>query len=102
MKMNSKALVIATVGVIWLIVFMTLLTEISASFKALLVQFAGHHWIGKSLIAVIVFAGTYFLCQRMKESESEDVLRGAYLVVGSVVLGGLIIFSFFLWSFLVG
>lgn len=100
MKMNSKALIIATVGVIWLIVGMTLLTELSVPFKDLLVRFAGHHWVGKSLVAVIAFSGIYLLSQ--DKEESADVLKGAYAVVGSVVLGGLIIFSFFLYSFVAG
>lgn len=100
MKLNSKALIISTVGVLWLIVGMTLLGEVSEPFKSFLVQFAGHHWVGKGGIAVAAFFALYVLFKKSKESE--DILRGASLVVGSTVLGGLIIFLFFLQHFLKG
>ena len=100
MRSNSTALIRATIGVIWLVVGMALLTELSAPFKAFLTQFVGHHWTAKSIIAAVAFVVLYFIFK--KENESERVLRDVWYVVGSVVLGGLIIFSFFLWQFLKG
>src|SRR3990167_11408383 len=99
MKINSKALVSATVGMVWFLVGMTLLTELSVSFKAMLVQLSGHHWVGKSLGSVIFFAVVYFVLN--KTEEPDDISRGIYTVMGSVFVGGLIIFSFFLFHFLV-
>ena len=52
------------------------------------------------LLAAVAFVVLYFIFK--KENESERVLRDVWYVVGSVVLGGLIIFSFFLWQFLKG
>ncbi|MBI2004967.1 hypothetical protein HYS79_02290 [Patescibacteria group bacterium] len=100
MKLNSKALITSTIGVIWLIVGMTLLGEVSGPFKSFLVQLAGHHWVGKSGIAVVVFIALYLALGKSKESE--DILRGALLVALSIILGGLIIFVFFLQHFLRG
>ncbi len=97
MKPNSKALITSTIGVIWLIVGMTLLGEVSEPFKSFLVQLAGHHWVGKGGIAVVAFVALYLALKKSKESE--DILRGALIVVGSVILGGLIIFLFFLQHF---
>lgn len=98
MKINSKALILATLGMVWLLVIMTILTEISVSFKALLVQLFGHHWVGKSVVSILFFAGAYFLSRKMEESA--DISRGIYVVLGSIFAGGLIIFSFFLFHFL--
>ena len=97
MNINATALLRSTVAVMWLIVGMTLVTEVSPAFKAFLVQLAGHHWIGKSLIAVAALVVFYVLFR--KSRESKGVLGGVLLVIGSVVLGGLSIFSFFLWNF---
>ena len=97
MRLNSTALLRSTIGVIWLIVAMTLLTEVSAEFKSFLIQLAGHHWIGKSILAAATFVMFYFLFRKSKESK--NILGGVFLVVGSVILGGFIIFSFFFWHF---
>jgi len=100
MMPNSKALVRATVGVIWLVVVMTIAAELSEPFKALLAGTFTHHWIGKSVISVVAFVVFYAIFSRARESD--NVSRGAWQVVWSVVLGGLIIFSFFLWHFISG
>ena len=100
MKMNSTALIYATTGTIWVIIALTLAAELSAPFKGLLVQLAGHHWVGKSVAAVAIFSVLYALCRRMRESQ--NTLQGAALVIASAVLGGIIIFSFFVWHFIKG
>ena len=100
MMPNSKALVRATVGVIWLVVVMTIAAELSEPFKALLAGTFTHHWIGKSIISVIAFVVLYIIFSRARESD--NVSRDAWKVVWSVVLGGLAIFSFFLWHFISG
>ncbi|OGD24180.1 hypothetical protein A2Z10_00730 [Candidatus Azambacteria bacterium RBG_16_47_10] len=100
MKINSKAILYSTVGVIWFVVVTAIGTEISASFKSLLVGLTGHHWTAKSILAVVVFIVLYILFR--KSDESADILKGVYYVLGSVVLGGIMIFSFFLWHFING
>lgn len=97
MRLNGKAFIWSTIVVIWIIVAMTIMVEISAPFKAFLVQFAGHHWIGKSIISAAAFVATYLLFR--KSDESGDLLKSVFLAVGSVILGGCVIFSFFLWHF---
>ena len=97
---NSKALVRATIGVVWLVVAMTIAAELSALFKSLLAETFTHHWIGKSIISVIAFVLFYTLFSRARESD--DASRGAWAVAWSVVLGGLTIFLFYLWHFING
>jgi hypothetical protein len=97
MKLHSTALIRSTIAVIWLIVGMTLLSEVSASFKAFLTQVGSHHWIGKGILATATFVVLYLLFRKF--GESKGIFGGTLLVVGSVVLGGLIIFGFFIWNF---
>lgn len=85
--------------VVWLIVVMTILTEISASFKEFLTQLAGHHWTAKSLISVFVFI-LLSLILRNSSEDSGAILKSITILLGSVVLAGLIIFSYFTWGFL--
>lgn len=100
MKLNSTALIRSTALVVWLIVAMTLLSEVSEPFKSFLTQFAGHHWTGKSIIAAFALVVFYLLL--LKSEESKEILRGTLSVVGSVILGGLVIFFFFLQLFVNG
>ena len=100
MRPNTTALARATSGVAWLVVFMTLAAELSAPFKAFLAGLVGHHWVAKSLIAAVAFVVFYFLFRKARESESP--LGSVVFAVVSVVFGGLIIFSFYLWHFLFG
>jgi hypothetical protein len=97
MKLNSTALIRSTIATVWLVVGMTLLSEVSAPFKSFLVMVGTHHWIGKSILAAIAFVLCYLLFRKSEESQS--ILKGALFVVGSVVLGGLVIFGFFVLHF---
>ncbi|OGG78483.1 hypothetical protein A3A36_01595 [Candidatus Kaiserbacteria bacterium RIFCSPLOWO2_01_FULL_52_12b] len=100
MTLNGTSLIRSVTGVIWLVIAMTLLAELSAPFKTFLAQLAGHHWVGKSILAVIAFGVLYFFFR--KSDESKGIWGGVLLVLGSVVVGGLIIVSFFYWHFING
>ena len=97
MRINAVALIRSIIAVIWLIVGMTFLTEVSPEFKSILVQFASHHWIGKSVLSAIALVAFYLFFRKFKESNG--VLGGVFLVIGSVILLSVSIFSFFLWHF---
>jgi len=99
MKINIKAMAVSATVVVWLVVAMTILTEISASFKALLTQLAGHHWTAKSLISVFVFI-LFSLILKNSSEDSGSILKSVIMLLGSVVLGGLIIIFYFTWGFL--
>lgn len=100
MKTNSTALIRATIGVIWLVVVMTVVSEISDPFMVFLKNLTGHHWASKSVLVIASFAVMYILFR--KAEESQNILKGTYYVLGSVILGGVIIFSFFIWHFVRG
>lgn len=99
MILNVKALLRSAVCVVWLVVGMTLVSEMSAPFKAFLAGLAGHHWVAKSIISAAAFVVFYFLLR--KSDEQKGILGSAIVLAGSVVLGGLVIFGYFasaLWG----
>ncbi len=98
--MNNRALTIATVVTIWFIVALTLGAELSAPFKTLIAEIGGHHWVGKSILSTALFLVVFLIFK--KTNDSSSVLKNSYLVVGSAVGGGLIIFLFYLQHFLKG
>ena len=94
MRINATALAYATIGVIWLVVAMTIAIEQQESFKSLLTAFAGHHWVGKSIISALAFILLYLLMRRSRESK--NILTLMLVVCTSVIAGGLIVFGFFI------
>jgi hypothetical protein len=99
MNIHIKGLSFATTAVIWFIVVITILMELfEEPIKPLLVSVTGHHWVTKGLFSAILFAliyGLYTFCT----ADSKDDARPVYVAIGSAVLGGLAIFSFFAWHF---
>lgn len=100
MRWNATALAYAVIGVIWLIVGMTVLSEKSEPFKTLLAGIGGHHWIGKSIVSIVAFAVFYLLFKRT--SESKNLLMLILAVCISAIAGGLAIFAFFVSHYLAG
>ncbi len=100
MRLNATALSYATIAVIWLVVGMTIGGEQSESFKALLASLGGHHWVGKSIVAVAAFLILYMLVKRRRESRNPLMLMLA--VCASAVGGGIAIFLFYVSHYLAG
>lgn len=98
MKTNTNAVAKSALGVIWLIAVITIISEVSTSFSNVLVAFAGHHWVAKGIISVLVFFMLYAIFQ--KNTSQESVSKNVRYVVVSVVLAGFVIFLFFLFHFL--
>lgn len=99
MNIHIKGLSFATTAVIWFIVVITILMELfEEPIKPFLASVTGHHWVTKGLFSAILFAAVYGLCAFLV-TDSKDDARPVYVVVGSAVLGGLTIFSFFVWHF---
>jgi hypothetical protein len=100
MTINTTALIRATIATIWFVVVVTIAAEFSAPLKNLFVMIGGHHWTGKSIAAVAGFIACYLLHVRAKETEHPE--RGVMAAVWSTVLGGALVFGFFVWHFFTG
>ncbi|OHB22483.1 MAG: hypothetical protein A2939_02905 [Parcubacteria group bacterium RIFCSPLOWO2_01_FULL_48_18] len=98
MKINTTALIRSSIVTIWYLVAVTIDGEIYKPLKDFFVSVARHHWTGKSVFAVGVFAVLYLALSRMKESNNPE--NGIRALMINTVLGGLFIFGFFIWHFL--
>lgn len=81
-----------------LIITLTIGAELLPMLKTTLKNVFGHHWIGKSVLATIVFFVTYFA---FREIEILDIKRWTILVTIVWVLGNLAIFGFYIWHFFI-
>lgn len=101
MNMNIKSMIVSLTSVVWVLVVLTLLTEIFPSVHEYLTKLTGHHWTSKSVIAIILFVLLSFIFKGSSQ-ESSSVLKSAKILVLSVVIGGLIIFSYFAFNYISG
>jgi len=92
--MNSKALTRAATVSIALIAAATIGSELSAAFKQLLSSIGGHHWIGKSVLSVVVFGLLYLVFSKI--SDRRFTLKDTGLLIGTVIISGLAILGFYI------
>ena len=99
MKLNIKSLNYSTVLTICLIVVLTILGELSKSFKTFLASITGHHWVAKSVFSLIFFVIIYFLLSKTVKDGTDSIHQTIYTII-AVILGGIIIFGFYVWHFI--
>ena len=91
--MKPKALTrAATITIAW-IAFATIGSELFATFKGLLANFGGHHWIGKSVLSIIFFGLFYFIFA--KTVDDEFSLRETWWLLLTTLVSGLAILIFY-------
>ena len=98
MKFNIKSLNYSTILTICLIVMLTILGELSKSFKTFLTSITGHHWVTKGVVSLIFFVIIYFLISKTVKDNVDSINETIYTAT-AVILGGLIIFGFYVWHF---
>src|SRR3989344_8858720 len=90
------AAAISTKISIVLVGMMTIWAELSASFKAWLTGFTGHHWTTKSWITLIAFVLFYLLFRYIGGSVEANRLKKVLAwLIAFIVLGFLIILGFY-------
>lgn len=91
--MNSKALVRATALTIALVAVVTIGSELSHTFKRLLSSIGNHHWMGESVLSVVLFALLYLVLSKV--TDQRLALRDTGLLIGTVLISGLSILIFY-------
>lgn len=87
---------VATVGAIWFVTAVTLAAELSPALKDLIASVFLHHWLGKSILTLVVFG----LVAAITPGRRFDDRRWANYVLVSVVAGGLLILGYFAFHYL--
>ena len=98
MKLNVKALSRSVIATITLITILTIWGELSKQFKTVLASITGHHWVTKGVVSLVFFVAIYFIFSRLYK-DSLNTKKEIYSVIWSTILGGLIIFLFYVGHF---
>lgn len=92
----TESIILSSIAVAIFIPAITIAAELAVPLKEWLKNTFYHHWVGKSLIAVIVFAGLSILVFAIPYKASlERISRLLFILSTLVFLGTLAIFGFF-------
>lgn len=87
---------VATAASVWFVTAITLVTELSPALKDLVAAAFLHHWLGKSVLTLVVFG----LVVVVTPERQFDERRWANYVFGSVVVGSLLVLGYFVFHYL--
>ncbi|SEP15170.1 hypothetical protein SAMN04487948_1176 [Halogranum amylolyticum] len=87
---------VATVASIWFVTAVTLAAELFPPFKAFIATVFLHHWLGKSVLTLVVF-GLVVVATPQRRCDEQ---RWANYVLLSVIAGGFLIFGYFSFHYL--
>jgi ABC-type Fe3+-siderophore transport system permease subunit len=103
MKPNEiRAAAHATMAALVFVALITLYGEISAPFEGWLKSIFWHHWVGKSILSIVMFALVYFFQKDRVSNAKPDMMEMTKQIVVVSILAGIAIFAFFLWNFTKG
>ena len=92
----TESIILSSIAVAIFIPIITITAELAAPLKEWLKNTFYHHWVGKSLIAVIVFVGLSVLISVIPYKASLERLNRLLFILATLVfLGTLAIFGFF-------
>jgi len=100
-RINLKGMHIAAIVAMAVVVVLTIAAELSEGLKNLLVLVAFHHWIAKSIIALVVFVGITWIMNKGDKGfiDKFDAEKWGKITAISAVLFATIIFIFYLLEF---
>jgi len=95
----AQSIILSSIVIVIFIPVITIAAELTAPLKEWLKNTFYHHWVGKSLISVIVFAAVCPLTFVIPYKASlERINRLLFILVTLVLLGALAIFGFFFYD----
>lgn len=99
---RAKIVQASTAGAIVAVVFITVITvlaDLQAPLKDWLKATFTHHWVGKGILAVVVFFVVSLILLTVRGSgDSEKLRKGIAVLSWSAILGTLILLAFFLYE----
>lgn len=90
---------LATMVVIVTIVIFTIVAEVNSGFEGFLADIGGHHWVGKSILSLIIFAVVWLGSAFKLKEDPKTIKKWAISVLGTTIFGGLAILTFFLYHY---
>ncbi len=89
----AKSTVLSSAGIILVIFLMTVVSDLNAGFKAFLTSVFSHHWIGKSILSIVVFTLLLVLLYVIKPKIS--LVLSVWVLIISAGLFTFLTFAFF-------
>jgi len=104
MEKKIKIVRAASLGAIAAAIFIaasTVMAELFAPFKDFLKEKFSHHWVGKSVLALLIFLTVSFLGYFILKKSGIDSLPRILLILGlTAVFGSFLILGFFIYEYL--
>jgi hypothetical protein len=97
-QFQLTSMYLATLVTILLIVTLTIGGELLPVLKTTLKNIFGHHWVGKSILATVLFLVVHFA---FREKVIWDIKRWTILLAIVWILGNLAIFGFYVLHFFI-
>jgi hypothetical protein len=102
---DYRAFVLAAVSSIIFVTVSTIAAELNSGFKGFLATVFTHHWIGKSVIASVVFVMIFLVSAYalMQQETPKDInyWRWTLLLLVVVIVGQIAIYGYYAWNFIV-
>ena len=99
MSKHSFAAAVSGICTVVFVTLVTLLADLAPALKDWLKAVFTHHWIGKGVLAAVLFGLIYFLVLKTAREDAKDrVAPLLRLLVWSAGFGTIIIFAFFAWE----
>ncbi|MEK6836417.1 MAG: hypothetical protein AABX94_01980 [Nanoarchaeota archaeon] len=97
---NIKSMSISTIIIIIITVILTIWADLSKPLKDFLASLSGHHWVTKSLIAIILFIFLNFILSKSINQE-KNVFHEVKKVIWTTVIGIITISGFYILHYLI-
>jgi len=97
-RFSIKSLSYGCHAVFWSVAILTVTAERSLAVKNFLAGLTGHHWISKSIIALVLFFAVSFVFAGSKEPE--NIAGPVKAVMASAMAAALVIFVFYTLHYL--
>ncbi|PIR89161.1 MAG: hypothetical protein COU07_02935 [Candidatus Harrisonbacteria bacterium CG10_big_fil_rev_8_21_14_0_10_40_38] len=97
---NTLRHIYAGVAVIWFTVAITVVGEFSSSFKDILKNLTGHHWVTKGILAVALYGLIVSVAPSAKKDKEKQIARGVNILIWNTIIATLFFLIFFMWHFL--
>ena len=94
---STYAAVWAGIVSVWMTVILTVVSELSVSFKQWLAGLTGHHWVSKSWLVLLMFVVVWRVSMRFSAKPSgKQLARMVDWLSVSLILGGGVIIGFYM------
>jgi len=91
-----NSIIIGAIAAIIFIIVITIAGDLYLSLKDWLKNIFYHHWMGKGILAIVIFFIFGFIFN--KETGEEKIVKNFSILIWSSIIGSLIIFGFFIFE----